>query len=114
VTAGEPERRRHRREARDVGDVSLVVCSAAPQAKCLVAAADVRDVGIGGCFLLVSPPPALHDDVVVTLLGFELRGRVVRVQRAGRERGVPVRPGVAIAFVGVDEPTLQALSLLLD
>ncbi|MDP2340400.1 MAG: PilZ domain-containing protein [Deltaproteobacteria bacterium] len=109
-TAGGPERRRHRREARDVGDVSLRHAGHAV----VVVAADVRDVGIGGCFLLVSPPPALTDDVVVTLLGFELRGRVVRVQRAGRDRGAPVRPGIAVAFVGVDEPTLEALALLLE
>ena len=106
----EPERRRHRREARDVGAVTLAHMAE----RSVVAAADVRDVGIGGCFLLVDPPPALHADVVVTLLGFTLRGRVVRVQRAGRDRGVPVKPGVAVAFVGVDEPTLQALSTLLD
>ena len=106
----EPERRRHRREARDVGEVQLKHGGVVV----VVVTADVRDVGIGGCFLLVDPPPGLGDDVVVTLVGFQLRGRVVRVQRAGRERGVPVRPGVAIAFVGVDEPVLQSLAALLE
>ncbi len=106
----EPERRRHRRQAADVGDV--VVVQGKRHAR-VVAAADVRDVGIGGCFVLVAPPPALHEDVDVTLLGFQLRARVVRVQRTGRDRGAPVLPGVALAFVGVDEATLLALQALL-
>ena len=106
----EPERRRHRREARDVGEVVLQHGGQ----QVVVVAGDVRDVGIGGCFLLVTKAPALHEDVVVTLLGFVLRGRVVRVQRGGRDRGAPVRSGIAVAFVGVDEGTLSALSALLD
>ena len=96
AAVGDSNRRRHRRTATDVGAVQLKRLGA----NVVVAATDVRDVGIGGCFLLQS-----------TLV---LRGLVVRVQRGGRERGAPVRAGVAVAFVGVDESTLEALASLLD
>ena len=112
AAVGDSNRRRHRRTATDVGAVQLKRLGA----NVVVAATDVRDVGIGGCFLLLSPPPALHEDVVITLLQstLVLRGLVGRVQRGGRERGAPVRAGVAVAFVGVDESTLEALASLLD
>lgn len=74
---------------------------------------DARDVGVGGVFVSIDPPPALHREVVVSFQGFRLTGRVVRVQRGGRDRGARVSPGVAVAFSGVDEDTLAALSRLL-
>lgn len=99
------ERRRHTRHV-DVAVVGAVSLDGA--------VVEARDVGVGGVFVLVDPPPKLHDEVVVSFADFRLPGRVVRVQRGGRDRGTPVKPGVAVAFHGVDEVTLAALSRLLS
>lgn len=106
----ETDRRRHARLAVDVGPVTLRHGERAVA----VDAVDVRDVGVGGVFVVVDDPPGLHQEVVVTVAGFVLAGRVVRVQRGGRERGKPLRPGIAIAYVGVDEATLEALQRVVE
>ncbi len=105
TTVIEADRRRHARVAVDVGPVEL---RHGPR-QVVVAAPDVRDVGVGGCFLLLDDPPGLGSSVVVGFAGFVFSGFVVRVQRGGREKGQPVRPGIAVAFAGVDEATLLAL-----
>jgi hypothetical protein len=103
IGRSDDERRRHARLVRPVGAATLAA-GAGP-----ALAVEVKDVGLGGCFVLIDPPPRLHDPVVVGFGGFVLDGRVVRVQRGGRDKGQPVRPGVAVAFHGVDEATLTAL-----
>lgn len=102
------ERRRHVRhvDVDAVGEVALEVGGAS-------VVVEARDVGVGGVFVVVDPPPKLHQEVVVSFKGFRLPGQVVRVQRGGLDRGRPVAPGVAVAFHGVDEATLMALARLL-
>lgn len=99
------ERRRHARVVRDVGEVRLRTRGS--DAAFVV---EVKDVGIGGVFVFVDPPPPLHEVVSVEMGGLRLAAQVVRVQRGGRERGVRLGAGVAVAFTDVDEATLNTLA----
>jgi len=98
------ERRRHARLVRDVGEVKLRT----EGREAFVV--EVKDVGIGGVFVFVDPPPSLHEVVSVDIGALRIGARVVRVQRGGRDRGARVAAGVALAFSDVDEATLSTLA----
>lgn len=87
-----------------VGRARLVVAGVA----CDV---DLKDVSAGGCFVDVDVDAALHLGAAVTVAvdGIDLAGRVVRVRRGGKDRGVVVVRGVAVEFVDVDEAAIAAL-----
>ncbi len=70
---------------------------------------DVKDVSAGGCFVDVDAALDLGAAVTVSVDGVDLAGRVVRVRRGGKDRGVAVVRGVAVEFVDVDECAIAAL-----